>query len=125
VSGDNHHCTTYVCIALGGIPGLAINRTGLALLGAIAMVVSSTVYPIAALNSIDFPTIILLYGFMIISAQFGISGFYTYIAETISSGSYSPKYFLFLTMAVTAVLSSVLTNDIVCIVFTPVIIIVL
>jgi Na+/H+ antiporter NhaD/arsenite permease-like protein len=113
-------CITYFGIAIGGIPGLAINRTGIALLGAIAMVVLSAVNPAEALNSIDFPTILLLYGLMIISAQFRISGFYSFIAQKISSGLYSPGFLLFMIMLAAAAFSSVLTNDIVCLAFTPV-----
>jgi Na+/H+ antiporter NhaD/arsenite permease-like protein len=53
-------CITYLGIALGGIPCLAINRTGIALLGAIAMIVISAISPNDALHSNDFSTILLL-----------------------------------------------------------------
>jgi Na+/H+ antiporter NhaD/arsenite permease-like protein len=115
-------CITYAGIAIGGIPGLALDRTGIALLGAIAMLVFSAVTPAEALSSIDFSALILLYGLMIVSAQFRLSGFYALIAGKIGRIKTSPEHFLMIIMASTAALSAFLTNDIVCLAFTPVII---
>lgn len=115
-------CITYAGIAIGGIPGLALDRTGIALLGAIAMLVFSAVTPAEALSSIDFSSLILLYGLMIVSAQFRLSGFYALIAGKIGKIKTSPEKFLLVIMLATAALSAFLTNDIVCLAFTPVII---
>jgi Na+/H+ antiporter NhaD/arsenite permease-like protein len=114
-------CITYSGIALGGIPGLAVDRTGIALLGSIAMVVSGAVAPSDALLAVDFSTILLLFGLMILSAQFRLGGFYSYAAQRISESLSSPRRFLLLLMTVSAVLSALLANDIVCLAFTPVI----
>lgn len=67
-------CSAYIGMALGKIPGLIIDRVGIALLGAIAMVVSGVVTPEDVLKSIDLPTILLLYALMIISAQLRLGG---------------------------------------------------
>ena len=112
---------TYLGLAVGSIPGLAIDRTGIALLGAIAMVVSGAIFPADALNAIDYPTMLLLGGLMVISAQFRLGGFYSKIAFKITDRFSSPKRFLFILMALTGCLSALLTNDIVCLAFTPVI----
>lgn len=45
-------------IALGKIPGLVIDRVGIALLGAIAMVGFGVVSTPSAIQSIDLPTIL-------------------------------------------------------------------
>jgi hypothetical protein len=66
---------TYIGVALGRIPGLMLDRNGIALLGAIAMIVSGTVLLGQAVASIDFPTILLLYALMIVSAQLRLGGF--------------------------------------------------
>lgn len=89
---------SYLGIVLGKIPGLIVDRVGIAVLGAIAMVVFGVVGPEGAVKSIDLPTILLLYALMIISAQLRLGGFYTWIAlifvpllypsKTISSGSH-------------------------------------
>jgi len=113
-------CLSYLGIAIGKIPGLRIDRVGVALLGAIMMVVSGVVTPESAFRSIDLSTILLLFSLMIISAQLRLGGFYTWIALKIVPLCTRPKRFLLVLMAVCALLSAVLANDIVCFAFTPV-----
>lgn len=111
---------SYVGIAIGNIPGLALDRTGIALLGAIAMIGSGVVTTREAIDSIDFPTILLLYSLMVVSSQFRLGGFYTHIALKITRFMDNPKQFLFTLMAASAFLSAILTNDVICLAFTPV-----
>ena len=110
----------YIGIALGKIPGLVIDRVGVALLSAIAMIIFGVVTPEGAIKSIDLPTILLLYSLMIISAQFRLGGFYTWIVLKIVPFYKRPKLFLFVTMLVSALLSAILSNDIVCFAFTSI-----
>ena len=112
---------TYTGIALGEIPGLALDRTGIAILGAIAMVASGVITPHQVIIAIDFSTILLLYSLMILSSQFRLGGFYTWVALKISRLVTKPWNFLLLLMSTSGVLSAFLTNDIVCYAFTPVI----
>jgi Na+/H+ antiporter NhaD/arsenite permease-like protein len=111
---------TYIGVALGRIPYLLLDRTGIALLGAIAMVVGGSVSLDRAVASIDIPTILLLYALMIVSAQLRLGGFYTRVAQRIAGLCVHPRSFLLVCMAVSAVLSALLANDIVCLAFTPV-----
>ena len=111
---------TYCGIAVGGVPGLTLDRTGIALLGAIAMVTAGILPLPAALSAIDAPTLLLLFGLMLVSAQLRLSGFYARAAEGLSRLTSHPRRFLLLLMAVSGALSSVLVNDIVCLAFTPV-----
>ena len=110
---------TYAGVALGGIPGLALDRTGIALLGAIGMVISGELSTRDAVMSIDMPTILLLYSLMVLSSQFRLGGFYTRVAVRITAFMQSPRKFLFALMSVSASLSAVLMNDVVCLAFTP------
>ena len=111
---------TYAGVALGGIPGLALDRTGIALLGAIGMVVSGELSTRDAVMSVDMATILLLYGLMVLSSQFRLGGFYTRLAVKLTAFMQSPRRFLFVLMMVSAALSAVLMNDVVCLAFTPV-----
>ncbi len=111
---------TYAGVAVGGIPGLALDRTGIALLGAIAMVVAKVLTTRQAFDAIDTPTILLLYALMVISAQFKLSGFYTRVAVGLTRLLARPRLFLLAVMAASALLSAFLTNDIVCLAFTPI-----
>jgi Na+/H+ antiporter NhaD/arsenite permease-like protein len=108
------------CAHLGGIPGLALDRTGIALLGAIAMVVAKVLSTRQAFDAIDTATILLLYALMVISAQFKLSGFYTWAALRLTGLVSRPRFFLLAIMALSALLSAFLTNDIICLAFTPI-----
>jgi len=111
---------TYLGVALGRIPGLMMDRTGIALLGAIAMIVAGAVALPQAVQAVDLPTIVLLYALMVVSAQLRLGGFYTRTAFSITSVLVHPRFFLLATMLTSAALSAVLANDIVCLAFTPV-----
>jgi Na+/H+ antiporter NhaD/arsenite permease-like protein len=112
---------TYLGIALGRVPGLKLNRTGIALLGAIAIMVFSGLSTASVVDLINWPTILLLFGFFVLSAQLRLSGFFDKVAAGISTGLENPARFLFTLMLVAAGLSAILNNDIVCFVFAPVV----
>jgi Na+/H+ antiporter NhaD/arsenite permease-like protein len=111
---------TYLGVAAGRIPGLLLDRTGIALLGAIGMVVFGVVTMEQAANAVDVPTILLLYALMIVSAQLRLGGFYTWAVLKSTVFLSHPRAFLFSVMVLSAVLSAILANDIVCLAFTPV-----
>jgi Na+/H+ antiporter NhaD/arsenite permease-like protein len=111
---------TYLGVALGRIPGLMLDRTGIALLGAIAMIVAGAMSFPQAVQAVDLPTIVLVYALMVVSAQLRLGGFYTRTAFWITSVLVHPRFFLWMSMLTSAVLSAVLANDIVCLAFTPV-----
>lgn len=113
-------CLTYAGIALGKIPGLVIDRVGVALLGAIGMIALGVVMPADAVAAIDLPTIFLLYSLMVISAQLRLGGFYTWFALRMTALLSRPRLFLLTGMFFSALLSAFLANDIVCFAFTPV-----
>jgi Na+/H+ antiporter NhaD/arsenite permease-like protein len=112
---------TYVALAFGHIPGLKLNRVGIVLLGAIGMMIFGGVTADKAISYVNWPTILLLFGFFVISAQLRLSGFYDRIANGIAARLDRPKRFLLELMAVTGGLSAFLNHDIVCFVFTPVV----
>jgi di/tricarboxylate transporter len=111
---------TYVGIAMGRVPGLKLNRVGIALLGAIAMMIFSGIGTTDVVSCINWPTIFLLFGFFVISAQLRLSGFYDKVANGISARLGHPAWFLLVLMVVTGGLSAFLNHDIVCYVFTPI-----
>lgn len=113
---------TYIGIAIGRIPGLKLNRAGIALLGAIGMMVLGRIPTAKVVSMVNWPTIFLLFGFLILSAQLRISGFYDKAAHEISAKMGHPALFLLVLMAATAGLSAILNHDIVCLAFTPVVI---
>ncbi len=109
----------YLGMVLGGIPGLALDRSGVALLGALALVAAERVSPAEAWNAVDVPTIALLFGLMVVSAQFRLSGFYGWMTQRLAGAQLTPGALLGLLIAVSGALSALLANDIVCLAVTP------
>jgi Na+/H+ antiporter NhaD/arsenite permease-like protein len=110
----------YLGMIFGKYPGLAMDRTGMALLGAIVLVVTGRVGEREAWEAIDLPTIVLLLGLMVVSSQLRLGGFYTMATRKIAAADVSPKALLALVIACMAALSAVLTNDVICLAVTPV-----
>lgn len=112
----------YLGMALGRWPGLAIDRTGVAVIGAIVLSVSGAVDGRAAFHFIDFPTIAVLFALMVIAAQFAASGFFEWIGTGIAHGHVSQKVLLFHVVLTGGVLAALLTNDVVVWAMTPVLV---
>ena len=85
---------TYLGLAMGRIPGLKLNRVGIALLGAIGMMIFGNVSTAQAIAFVNGPTVCLLFGFFVISAQLRLSGFYDLVASGISARLSHPARFL-------------------------------
>jgi len=109
----------YLGMLLGEIPGLALDRTGVALLGALALVATERVTPAAAWAAVDVPTLALLFGLMVVSAQFRLGGFYTWVTRRIVSAPLGPSALLGAVVVVAGGLSALLANDIVCLAVAP------
>ncbi|MFI5401706.1 MAG: anion transporter [Planctomycetota bacterium] len=110
----------YLGMFLGRLPGLALDRTGVALLGAIALIAAGRISTGDAVGAIDVPTMGLLFGLMVISAQLRLSGFYAWVARKVALARLSPPGLLFLLVLVAGGLSALLSNDIVCLAMAPV-----
>lgn len=109
---------TYLFLALGRLPGLAIDRTGFALLGALAFLASGGVTLDQAKLAVDAPTLALLFAMMLLSAQYQLSGLYGAISRRLARVE-RPRLLLGGTIVVCAALAAVLTNDVVCFALTP------
>lgn len=111
----------YLGMALGRVPGLAIDRTGVALLGLIVLLASGDLSLDEAGRAVDMPTIALLFALMILSAQFEMSGFYGLVAARVTHAARSPRLLLLAIVLVTGALSALLSNDVVVFALTPLI----
>jgi len=110
---------TYIGMALGRVPGLRIDRAGIALIVAVVLVAAGAVPRDAMDEAIHFPTLLLLGGLMILSARVGASGFYGEVATWIARQAGRPRLLLALTIAIGGILSAFLVNDIVVFAMTP------
>jgi Na+/H+ antiporter NhaD/arsenite permease-like protein len=103
---------TYLGMAAGRLPWLQVDRTGIALLGVIALLATEAVTLDQLGATIDTSTLVLLFALMIISAQFVHSGFYDFCAEWITSRRGGPAWLLATTVGVCGGLAALLANDI-------------
>lgn len=110
----------YGGMILGGVPGLALDRTGVALIGAIALIAGGRLSPGEAWAAVDVSTIALLFALMVVSAQLRLGGFYTAVTRRLAGAEAGPGALLALTVAVAGGLSAVLANDIVCLAMAPI-----
>lgn len=112
----------YIGMALGRWPGLAINRTGIALIGALVLLLSGAVDGDAALASVDFATLSVLMTLMVLSSQYAASGFFDWIGNRITHLDLTPRGLLAGVIAICGGLSAVMTNDVVVWAVTPILI---
>ena len=111
----------YLGMFLGGLPRLKLDRSGVALLGAIAVIAFTGESVEDAARSVDLPTIVLLFAFMVVSAQMRLGGFYTAVTQRVAALPLSRSALLAVLIAVAGALSAVFSNDIVCLAMTPVV----
>ncbi|HEX6138050.1 MAG TPA: anion transporter [Casimicrobiaceae bacterium] len=112
----------YAGMILGGLPFLQLDRTGVALLGAIALISLDAVGIEEAAKAVHLPTIVLFFSFMVVSAQMRLGGFYDWVTRRLAALALSPPWLLAVLMASIAGLSAVFSNDIVCLAVAPVLI---
>lgn len=110
----------YLGMMLGRLPGLALNRAGVAILGAVALLGGGALTSREAWAAVDMPTMSLIFGLMLVSAQLRMGGFYTLCARRVAAARLGPRALLLLVMAAGAGLSALLVNDIVCLAMTPI-----
>ncbi len=112
----------YLGMVLGGLPRLRLDRTGVALLGAIAIVGLGELTVEQAAQGIHLPTILLLFSFMVISAQMRLGGFYAAVTRRIAALPLPAPALLGVVVFVTGALSAVFSNDVVCLAVAPVLV---
>jgi Na+/H+ antiporter NhaD/arsenite permease-like protein len=113
---------TYTGIALGRIPGLRLDRAGIALTGAALMMAVGAITPEEAYRAIDLDTIVLLLGMMIVVAHLKLSGFFRLVTGWALAHAHSPLVLLATIAVTTGTLSAFLVNDAVCLVMAPLVI---
>src|SRR5258708_9567327 len=110
---------TYLVISIGKLPGYHLDRAGAALLGASLMVALGVVSLDQAYRAIDFDTIALLLGMMIVAANLRLSGFFRLVNNWVVTRARHPFVLLAAIVLVAGSLSAFLVNDTICLVMTP------
>jgi Na+/H+ antiporter NhaD/arsenite permease-like protein len=110
--------SSYAVFSLGKFPGLKIDRTGAAIIGAIAMVAFRVVQPSQTIQAVDFSTVILLFAMMLVVGGLKLTGFFEWNAELILR-RLKPTMLLPAVIFTCGVFSAFFVNDIVCLVMVP------
>jgi Na+/H+ antiporter NhaD/arsenite permease-like protein len=110
---------TFLVLGVGRLPGLRIDRTGAAIIGAGLMLAIGVMTVDEAWQAIHHDTILLLFGMMIVIANLRRSGFFSLAAQAIVKRAHHPLTLLSAIVAATAVLSAMFVNDTMCLVMTP------
>ena len=101
---------------------LPLNRPAAALLGTVLMVGFGVLTPEQAYRSVDYDTLVLLLGMMIISAYLYLAGFFDWAADWILRRATTPQSLLVYLIFTSGVLSALLVNDVVCLMLTPLVV---
>jgi Na+/H+ antiporter NhaD/arsenite permease-like protein len=109
----------YLGMALGRLPGLAMDRSGIAFVGAALMLAAGALPAGEWAQVLDLETLLLLFALMLVGAHFAAVGAFDAVASALARSALSPYALLGLTVATGGVLSAVLVNDIVVFALTP------
>lgn len=109
---------SYLVFAFGHIPGTKIDRTAMAVIGGTLMVLFGVLQPRQALGAIDFPTLILLLGMMLLAAGLNEAGFFSWLTDH-TLNHLKPQHLLPAVILTSGILSALLVNDVVCVILTP------
>ena len=110
---------SYLALAIGRVPGLRIDRAGIALVGAGLMVASGALPLEDAYKAIDLDTLTLLMGVMIVVASLRLSGVFAVATAWVMERAKGPMILLCAVVATSGVFSAFLVNDAICLVLAP------
>jgi Na+/H+ antiporter NhaD/arsenite permease-like protein len=113
---------TYVLISGRQLKILPLNRPAAALLGAVLMVSSGVMTPERAYRAVNYDTLVLLLGMMLISAYLYLAHFFEWAADVILNYSRTPQRLLLYLTLTSGILSALLVNDTICLLLTPLVV---
>ncbi|HKO16197.1 MAG TPA: SLC13 family permease [Gemmatimonadaceae bacterium] len=115
---------TFVLIAVQQLPGVRLNRPAASLLGAVAMVTIGRLPLRDAYAAIDLNVMVFLLGVLLLTGYLELGGFFEWVAVRIVRRARSARILLALVIGVSGVLSAFFVNDTICLVLTPLVVVV-
>ena len=113
---------TYAGLGIGRLPPFRIDRTGVAIIGAAAMVVTGVVPWDRAVAAVDAHTLVLLFGMMIVAAYQRLSGFFNLATTLAVRRARTPTSLLAMIIVAAGGLSALFVNDVICLVMAPIVV---
>ena len=115
---------TYLLLSGRQLHILPLNRPAAALLGTVLMVACGVLTPEQAYHAVDYDTLVLLLGMSLISAYLYLAGFFEWTADWILRVAKTPRRLLLYLTLTASILSALLVNDTICLMLTPLVVIV-
>ena len=112
----------YVLISGRQLKILPLNRPAAALLGAVLMVSTGVMTPARAYRAVNYDTLVLLLGMMLISAYLYLAHFFEWAADVVLKYSRTPRRLLLYLTLTSGILSALLVNDTICLMLTPLVV---
>lgn len=114
---------TYLFIAGTELPFLKLDRPGGAVAGGVAMVAAGVLTPEQVYrDAINWDTLVLLLGMMIITSVMARAGIFRWIAWAALRRAHGPRMLLAVLVVVAGGLSALLVNDTICVMCTPLVV---
>ena len=110
---------TYLVLAIGRLPGFRVDRTGAAIIGASLMIAFRVLTVDEAFQAINYETLILLFGMMIVVANLRLSGLFAAVSAWVVEHAHHPVTLLAAIVLVSGLFSAFFVNDTMCLVLTP------
>ena len=113
---------TYILIAVQRLPKISIDRPTGSMIGAVLIVLTGVLTFDQAVEGIDFNTITLLLGMMILVTYLMMAGFLDFISIRILQVAKNPFQLLVLVAFSSGILSALFVNDTIVLIYTPILI---
>lgn len=113
-----------IIFSLGKSPVFRVDRAGAAIIAAALAIDFGVLSFDQAVASIDFRTIVILFFMMIVLANLKTAGFFELVGSYVMRTVTSKRQLLFSVILTSGVLSALCINDIVCLLFTPIVLII-
>ncbi len=110
---------TYLGLAAGRVPGTRLDRSGIALVGAAAVLAVGALSPGEAASAVDHRTLVLLFGMMVVAGHLRFAGAFALATDRLAARCRGPRSLLAAVIGVSGTLSALLVNDVVCVALTP------
>jgi Na+/H+ antiporter NhaD/arsenite permease-like protein len=110
---------TLIGVAIGRYPWLKMNRATIALVGATLLVGIGALTLEEAYRAVDWNTILLLFGMMVLNVNLRTSGFFHLVTAHVLKRAHTPRRLLALLIVASGALSAIFLNDTIVLVFTP------
>nr|WP_132012984.1 SLC13 family permease [Hydrogenispora ethanolica] len=113
-----------IVFSLGKSPVFRVDRAGAAIIAATLMVGLGVLDFAGAIRAIDFRTLLILFFMMIVIANLKVAGFFDLIGSVLLRRVATRRQLLLAVIFISGGLSAVCINDIVCLLFTPIVLLV-